>query len=843
MHIEDIRKILILGAGSMGQEIALQCAINGYQAVMLDVSADVLRTARAAQEEILAKLVSEGRIAQRIADEARARVTTSLDPAEAAENVDLVSESVPERVKLKREVWQLLRGLCPERTLFTSNSSFIFPSQLAAATGRPDRFAGMHFHKHVWDSNVVDILPHPHTSPETIELLTTFAKRIGQIPIVAHDEKFGYLFNSLFEPLMLAALKLAENGVASVEDIDRSWMGVTKSEEGLFGLMDKIGLEVIRDVGNYRNFILSDPQVKRSIAYLQKLIDQGRLGIKSGRGFYSYPNPAYEQPGFLTQALPPNPQEQTTSESTGRVMQRFELRMVDAPVASSAPAMPTLRGAALVVGHSATATALCQRLRTLGGEVHQVPAGLTTAEVPGWLDSLWQACPTPHLFLITAGDDAVFTLDAPDPKRSVLQPFAVCQRWFELASDSQLLPQSTLVAATALGGDFGISGQGAAVEGGAVAGLLKAVGMECAHTGIAGPVVKVVDCASEEDPHFMAQMLCQELALAQAAPLPTTHEEAKIRGSEIEVGYLRQRRRLVRLAPVTLPAAEAIESIPAGSVWVVTGGGRGITAYLAGELGRVFGLQLHLLGTTELPTENYAALSPNQLQQLKTDVMKQAYAAGQKPNVAWARVARVIEIQQTLDKMQQAGVRAEYHCCDVSDRGALAEVIDRVRSQSGPIHGVLHGAGVEITRSFQRKEWDVVQATLRPKLDGTLALMDLTRGDPLRYFIACGSLSGRFGSALQEDYAMANELMSKLIQRFRSLRPECHSVAIHWPAWDEIGMAMRQESRLNLQRINHTFLSPAEGAACLMDELAAGVPIGEVVIVDPHELPMQIQCA
>ena len=121
--------------------------------------------------------------------------------------------------------------------------------------------------------------------------------------------------------------------------------------------------------------------------------------------------------------------------------------------------------------------------------------------------------------------------------------------------------------------------------------------------------------------------------------------------------------------------------------------------------------------------------------------------------------------------------------------------------------------------------------------------MDLTRGDPLRYFIACGSLSGRFGSALQEDYAMANELMSKLIQRFRSLRPECRSVAIHWPAWDEIGMAMRQESRLNLQRINHTFLSPAEGAACLMDELAAGVPIGEVVIVDPHELPMQIQCA
>ena len=89
---------------------------------------------------------------------------------------------------------------------------------------------------------------------------------------------------------------------------------------------------------------------------------------------------------------------------------------------------------------------------------------------------------------------------------------------------------------------------------------------------------------------------------------------------------------------------------------------------------------------------------------------------------------------------------------------------------------------------------------------------------------------------------MANELMSKLIQRFRSLRPECHSVTFHWPAWDEIGMATRQESRLNLQRINHTFLSPAEGAAHLLDEIAAGIPTGEVVIVDPSEMPAQIQC-
>ncbi len=303
MNLEDIRTVLVLGAGAMGREIALQCAMYGYEVVMVDLSADALTNAKAWQHDKLLELVQEGRVALDSVEKTYSRIDATTDLAVAAKGADLVSESVREQIEAKRDVWRKVGPLCPERTLFTTNSSYIAPSLIADACGRPERFAALHFHKNVWYSNVADIMPHAGTSPATTQLLVEFAERIDQIPVVVRNEEFGHVFNALIHPLMFAALTLAEKEVASMEDIDRVWMVVMKTSPGLFGLMDMIGLDVLCDSGRYINRIQLDPQKEKCIVYLEKLVAAGRLGVKSGRGFYNYPNPAFKQADFLTHGL------------------------------------------------------------------------------------------------------------------------------------------------------------------------------------------------------------------------------------------------------------------------------------------------------------------------------------------------------------------------------------------------------------------------------------------------------------------------------------------------------------------------------------------------------------
>jgi 3-hydroxybutyryl-CoA dehydrogenase len=175
----------------------------------------------------------------------------------------------------------------------------LLPSMFAGVTGRPAQFAALHFHQVVWESNVVDIMPHPGTDPETVVLLKAFAQRIGQIPIVLQKEHYGYVFNSMLSALNRAAISLAANQVASIEDIDRAWMGVMKTPIGPMGILDLIGLKTAWDITDYWAGTLDDPELQKNAAFLKQYVDQGHLGVKTGRGFYSYPDPVYQQPGFF----------------------------------------------------------------------------------------------------------------------------------------------------------------------------------------------------------------------------------------------------------------------------------------------------------------------------------------------------------------------------------------------------------------------------------------------------------------------------------------------------------------------------------------------------------------
>ena len=209
--------LLIVGAGTMGQQIGLQCAMHGYEVIVYDIAPDTLETAHAQINAYAAQLVDHMRLTPSGSDAALARIRFTANPADAA-RADLVSESVPEDPALKAKVFAQFNQICPPHTIFTTNSSSLVPSMFAAATGRPAQFAALHFHSLVWDSNVVDIMPHPGTTPETVVTIEAFARRIGQIPIVLQKENHGYVFNAMFNELNTAAVSLAANGVAWPEE-------------------------------------------------------------------------------------------------------------------------------------------------------------------------------------------------------------------------------------------------------------------------------------------------------------------------------------------------------------------------------------------------------------------------------------------------------------------------------------------------------------------------------------------------------------------------------------------------------------------------------------------------
>ena len=291
-------------------------------------------------------------------------------------------------------------------------------------------------------------------------------------------------------------------------------------------------------------------------------------------------------------------------------------------------------------------------------------------------------------------------------------------------------------------------------------------------------------------------------------------------------------------APATgMPATRAGSAVRHGSTWVVTGGARGITAAAAMELGCRFGLKLHLIGTTPLAEVDPAwrELTAEGLQKLKASVMIAARKAGKPTAQAWQRVEKDLEIDRTLRGFAAAGVAVTYHACDVSDRAAMADTLERIRQADGPISGILHGAGVERSCRFERKQRDVVLQTIRAKVDGAANLMALTRRDPIRHFIVFGSISGRVGGFGQADYSLANEMACKLLGSYRRARPWVQAVGFHWHAWDEVGMAARPETKNNLLEKGALALMPlAEGLAHLVREMAAGTPEPEVMITERH---------
>lgn len=281
-----MQNLTVLGTGVLGSQIIFQAAYSGKNVVAYDLS-----------DEILAKLPDRWEYLKPLylrdledatpekLDAAVGRIRATSDLADAVSDADIIIEAVPERLDIKQQTWEQVGALAPDRTIFCTNSSTLLPSDIAEFTGRPEKFLALHFANEVWRANTGEVMQHAGTDPEVFEAVAQFAEEIGMVPIRIYKEQPGYVLNSLLVPLLDAAAQLLVRGVASVEDIDKTWRIATGAPNGPFEIFDVVGM-----MTPYALNKDSENAESREFAELIKrdYIDKGYLGKGSGRGFYTY---------------------------------------------------------------------------------------------------------------------------------------------------------------------------------------------------------------------------------------------------------------------------------------------------------------------------------------------------------------------------------------------------------------------------------------------------------------------------------------------------------------------------------------------------------------------------
>ena len=293
-----IQRVAVIGAGTMGRQIALQIARSGLPVTLYDPAEGALDAARVMHRDVVAGWLATGTLAPGAGPGIFANLRYERDLAAATGDVDLAIEVVPERVDTKRAVFAEIDRHCRPITIIATNSSSIRVSLLEDATGRPEQVANLHFYLPVWDHPMVEIGGGTRTTAETLDALTVFARRIGMLPLRVRKESTGFIFNRVWRAIKKETLKVVDSGIASHEDVDRAWMIMYGTPYGPFGLMDEIGLDVVQDIEEHYARESGDPS-DRPPPILTERVARGDLGRKTGRGFYTYPQPQYADPGFL----------------------------------------------------------------------------------------------------------------------------------------------------------------------------------------------------------------------------------------------------------------------------------------------------------------------------------------------------------------------------------------------------------------------------------------------------------------------------------------------------------------------------------------------------------------
>lgn len=292
MKAEDIKTVVVIGAGAMGQQIAMNTVLNGrardYKVILCDSFSAAIQKAEKWAADYLAGRVAKGRLTQEEADSVAANLTITSDVDGAAAQADFVIEAIIEDLEVKKELFGRISKLCKPDAILSTNSSNIVSSKLAGVTEHPERLLNVHYFNPALVMKLVELVKGPHTSDEAIEAAKTLALNTGKTPIVLNKEIAGFVVNRINAAVVHEALSLLEQGIATVEDIDTACEKGLNYPMGPFRLMDLTGIDVNYYVRVDRFAESHDPFDAPNPLVIEKF-KKGEFGRKTGKGWYEYP--------------------------------------------------------------------------------------------------------------------------------------------------------------------------------------------------------------------------------------------------------------------------------------------------------------------------------------------------------------------------------------------------------------------------------------------------------------------------------------------------------------------------------------------------------------------------
>jgi 3-hydroxybutyryl-CoA dehydrogenase len=297
IFIRPIKRVAVIGTGTMGAQIAALTASSGRSVAIFDALPGAAeRGLDRIRGEILPGIERAGLVVDSSMQALnRLRIGSSLE--EAVEGVDLVIEAVREEIETKRSVFADLSRFAPNAILST-NSSSLPSALLVESVENPQRLLNTHFFAPIWVRTMLELMSSGETRDDVLESTRQFGESLGLSTAVVRGQSKGFIINRIWRAVKRESLRVVDEGHADPEDVDRLWMLFFQTEYAPFGIMDLVGLDVVADIETSYQAVTQDPTDKPS-STLYKMISEGKLGEKSGEGFYKHPNPAYALPDFL----------------------------------------------------------------------------------------------------------------------------------------------------------------------------------------------------------------------------------------------------------------------------------------------------------------------------------------------------------------------------------------------------------------------------------------------------------------------------------------------------------------------------------------------------------------
>ncbi len=281
----DIKKVGVVGCGSMGAGIAQLCAQSGFAVVVSEINDELLKKGLASIDKTLARSVEKGKLSQQDKDAVMGRIKGTISTKDFAD-CDLVIEAAIENLDLKKKIFAELDGICPKQAILATNTSCLSIIDMAIVTKRADRVVGLHFFNPAPVMKLLEIVRTIATSEETMAISKAFGEKLGKTTVVAKDAP-GFIVNRLWIPYLLHCIRLYEEGVASREDIDNAVSLGLNYPMGPLTLSDMVGIDVVKFVSDALYEQLKDPRYITP-TLVDKMVAAGWLGRKTGKGFYDY---------------------------------------------------------------------------------------------------------------------------------------------------------------------------------------------------------------------------------------------------------------------------------------------------------------------------------------------------------------------------------------------------------------------------------------------------------------------------------------------------------------------------------------------------------------------------